>query len=159
IKDRNSEFKKLPIFSSFITYMRFHTDDLIFIGILLRCIHGFKRLNKFWQVNTERATFSVNPQIPNIKKEDDERITKALLFIQTVKDDSKENPLKTWVSLGLINYYFKQGNMMSGFKRKDFNASSSDYLIRKKQSEAALILVDIINKYNLVPTLNIILEF
>jgi hypothetical protein len=160
LKDRNNEFKnKLPPFSPFVTYMRFHADELIFLGILIRVLKSFKALKKFWNLKSNLKKIPKEVKFPDIKPNDQKIILQAFKQIILIKDDSIKNPLKTWVSLGLIQYYADNKLLPKWFALSDLKTKSPDFKDRNKGASAALRTLTIIKKYNLTDTLNFVLEF
>lgn len=157
IKDRNEEFKKLPAFSPFVTYLRFHVDELIFLGILIRLLKAFKAVKKFW-TKTSSKKAPADLKFPDLKDEEQATVKKAFESIKGIKDDSS-NPIKTWISIGLVDHYIKQKTMPAWFAKSDFKTDSADYKFRLAEAEIALNMMSIIKKYELVPTLNFVLEF
>lgn len=53
-RDRPGSFTDFDRFSPFVTYLRFHSGDAIFMGIVLRCIVAFESLDAAWKKNRGR---------------------------------------------------------------------------------------------------------
>ncbi len=157
-RDRDESFKKLPPFSPFVNYMRFHADELIFLGILIRVLKSFRASKKLWtkKIGSKKAPSDL--KFPDFKPEEETMIKKAFDGIKGIKDDIS-NPIKSWSSLGLVDYYIQKKIIPAWFDQNEFTTDTADYKIRVVQSEVALNIMRIIKKYELIDTLNFILEF
>jgi hypothetical protein len=159
LKDRDPLFKnELPSFSPFVTYLRFHADELIFLGIIIRLLKGFKALKKFWMAKSASKKLPGSIKLPDIAKTDQAIIKNAFEIIKAIKIDSS-HPIKTWISLGLVEYYTNKRNNPKWFTLAHLNTSSQDYITRKTEASIALQIITIIKKYELVATLNLMLEY
>lgn len=154
IKDRNDDFKKLPPFSPFATYLRFHAGELTFLGILIRILKGFPVLKDFWSKPYNNKNAPSIPIFPVFEKADTDIIDSVFNDIKGITDTSN-NPIKPWISLGLAEYYIKSKKMPVWFVAKDLKTSAGG----SKIAAIALSILTIIKKYKLVDTLNTVLEF
>ena len=55
-KDRTAALQTLPRFPPFLTYLRFHSGDAVFMGVLLRAISKLKALDREWSRHADWGT-------------------------------------------------------------------------------------------------------
>ena len=158
LKDRTDEFKDLPPFSPFVTYMRFHANELIFLGILIRFMIKIKSLKKFWEGRRKPVKPPVSVVFPDLSKTEVAIIEKSFNNIKDIKDDS-QHPLKTWVSLGLVDHYTAKKNLPRWFAPGDLDPKFDDFNIRVARALIAKNVFTIIKTHKLIDTLNFVLEF
>ena len=154
IKNRNTEFKTLSHFSPFVTYLRFHTGEITFLGILIRILTGFPALKKFWSKSYNSKNAPPILDFPDLDKTDEKYIVEAFNAIKSIPDSS-EKPLQPWISLGLADYYIKSKINLDWLKEKNLKTNTQS----SKIAASALIVLTIIKKHKLVDTLNTVLEF